>query len=97
MTRCECGAGIYTEDDVTVIQPHDRGCARIRAYIEREKSSKCGTCDADFVVERGGDVVYCPEGHSTRMSGEAALEMLDAAGSGWIRDELGSEFQRVRS
>jgi hypothetical protein len=85
---CECGAGIQQGADGLTIQPHDIDCAQLRAGIERERHGYCMSCNAQLTTERKGEITYCPNGCSQKLTGESALEALDAVGSGWIRDEL---------
>lgn len=69
------------------IRPHDLGCPTLAKIVEHGKT-RCTNCNAVLVTERNGQVVYCPNGHTRELSGEAALEFFDTTGSGWIRDEL---------
>jgi ribosomal protein L37AE/L43A len=54
----------------------------------KARSGVCAQCGSRKVSERNGQIVYCPNGCSHEMSGEAFLELMDATGSGWIRDAL---------
>lgn len=89
--RCECGAGSWIENRTLHIQPHSMDCAALRAMVERERQGWCPHCSTKLVSEHSGEVVYCPRGCMRKESGEAALRVFDAIGSGWIRDSLDSE------
>lgn len=90
-TRCECGAGFKMHGDVLEVRPHDAGCPRLRAMFEKEQQGERPSCGSLLITEREGQVVYCPKGCMRNMKGEAALEVFDAAGSGWIRDAIEDE------
>lgn len=85
MNRCECGAGAWAEGDGLNIQPHSIGCSVLKQIAERERTH-CVKCGAAKMIEQGGQVIYCPNGHSLSVSGDAALDALEATGSGWIRE-----------
>lgn len=96
--RClDCGAGYWTEDNGFHIQPHDLGCPTLSKIVERSKTH-CVSCGSPLTFERGGDVWYCPNGHTSGMQGEPMLEHLDATGSGWMREILedGKSKERKR-
>lgn len=87
MSECICGAGIRKVDGGFEIRPHEMGCSVLRKIATRGKTH-CTSCDVPLIFEQGGDVWYCPDGHSSGMKGNAMLDFLDTAGSGWMREEL---------
>ena len=70
------------------IMCHAPDCPVLKAVVETERRGICSKCGVRKVVERDGLVVYCPKGCSYQRRGEAALEVLDASGAGWVRDVL---------
>lgn len=71
--------------------PHTMDCPALAALVARKQEGFCPECNAALIVERDGLIRYCPNGHVHERRGEAVLELLDASGSGWIREALESE------
>lgn len=82
-TPCNCGHW-----------PHGMGCAFLRWCANQRKKGICSQCGAKILSERGGQVKWCPNGCSREISGEAFLELMDATGSGWIREVVESEQRK---
>lgn len=68
--------------------PHAPDCSTLAAIVKRRQQGFCPECDARIVIERNGEIQYCPNGHMREISGEAYLQLMDASGSGWIRHVL---------
>lgn len=85
---CDCGAGVYRSASGVEIRPHGMECKALRWMVERQRVGYCTTCGAALIIENDGDVMYCPNGHVRRLRNKAALEVFDACGSNWIREEL---------
>lgn len=85
---CDCGADDRAKASGFPFSCHEIGCAFLKWKVTQKQAGFCPQCNVTITIERDGDLRYCPNGCFTERSNEAALEVFDAAGSGWIRDAI---------
>lgn len=86
---CDCGTrGLYADGDKLTVEPHAPHCAFLSSGGELEKAGFCPRCGVPLLVRlRGrGRIIYCRFGHMQNWDSEAVLQVMDATGSGWIRE-----------